>query len=81
MKEYIILLIIVAIILNIIIKLNKLKLDREKITIYECGFQEFDSPRKKFYLKFYLVALIFLIFDLESLFVYPLSIYISNLTI
>ena len=60
--------------------INKSKLNREKITAYECGFQEFDEARKKFYIKFYLVAIIFLIFDLETILLYPISIYITEIT-
>lgn len=60
--------------------INKSKINREKITAYECGFQEFEEIRKKYYLKFYLVSIIFLIFDLETIFLYPVSIYLTNLT-
>lgn len=55
--------------------------NREKISPYECGFQEFDDLRKKFYLKFYLVSIIFLLFDLETLLLYPVSIYFSYLSL
>lgn len=39
---------------------------------YECGFQEFEDTRNKYYLKYYLIAIMFLIFDIETLFLYPL---------
>ena len=80
MINYIILLIIVGFILYISKYINKTKINREKITAYECGFQEFDEARKKYYIKFYLIAILFLIFDLETILLYPLSIYNPLLT-
>lgn len=55
--------------------------NKEKLTIYECGFNEFDQPRQKYYLKFYIIAILFLIFDLETIILYPLSLYFSHLTL
>ena len=46
---------------------------REKNTIYECGYHEIEEPREKFYMKFYILAIIFLIFDLETILLYPIS--------
>ncbi|HCV49562.1 MAG TPA: NADH-quinone oxidoreductase subunit A, partial [Rhodobiaceae bacterium] len=39
--------------------------DTEKLSPYECGFEAFDDARMKFDVKFYLVAILFIIFDLE----------------
>ncbi len=49
----------------------------EKVSSYECGFQPFDDSRNKFDIKFYLVAILFIIFDLEISYLFPwaLSIY------
>jgi NADH-quinone oxidoreductase subunit A len=43
----------------------------EKLTEYECGFPAFEDPRSQFDVKFYLVAISFLLFDLEAAFLFP----------
>src|SRR5665647_2736696 len=43
----------------------------EKLSAYECGFNAFDDARMKFDLRFYLVAILFIIFDLEVSFLFP----------
>ena len=43
----------------------------EKDSTYECGFEPFDQTRGKFEVKFYLVAILFIIFDLEIIFLFP----------
>jgi NADH-quinone oxidoreductase subunit A len=48
--------------------------DSEKISAYECGFQPFEEARSKFNIKFYLVAILFIIFDLEIMFLFPWSV-------
>jgi len=45
--------------------------DFEKLSAYECGFQPFEDARNKFDIKFYLVAILFIIFDLEVSFLFP----------
>jgi len=45
--------------------------DVEKVSAYECGFDPFDDTRKTFGVRFYLVAILFLIFDLEVSFLFP----------
>ena len=45
--------------------------DAEKISAYECGFNAFDDARMKFDVRFYLVAILFIIFDLEVAFLFP----------
>ena len=45
--------------------------DPEKLSAYECGFNAFDDARMKFDVRFYLVALLFIIFDLEVAFLFP----------
>ena len=47
--------------------------DPEKTSAYECGFNAFDDARMKFDVRFYLVAILFIIFDLEVAFLFPLS--------
>ncbi len=48
--------------------------DPEKLSIYECGFNAFDDARMRFDVRFYLVALLFIIFDLEVAFLFPWAI-------
>ena len=45
--------------------------DPEKLSAYECGFNAFDDARMKFDVRFYLVSMIFIIFDIEIVFLYP----------
>ena len=45
--------------------------DSEKTSAYECGFNAFDDARMKFDVRFYLVAILFIIFDLEVAFLFP----------
>ena len=45
--------------------------DSEKLSAYECGFNAFDDARMKFDVRFYLVAILFIIFDLEVAFLFP----------
>jgi NADH-quinone oxidoreductase subunit A len=45
--------------------------DTEKLSAYECGFNAFDDARMKFDVRFYLVSILFIIFDLEVAFLFP----------
>jgi NADH-quinone oxidoreductase subunit A len=47
------------------------KPDPEKLSAYECGFNAFDDARMKFDVRFYLVSILFIIFDLEVAFLFP----------
>ena len=47
------------------------KPDVEKMSEYECGFPAFEDPRSQFDVRFYLVAILFIIFDLEAAFLFP----------
>nr|WAX04122.1 NADH dehydrogenase subunit 3 [Polysiphonia sp.] len=49
----------------------KQKADQEKLSAYECGFNPFEDARATFDIRFYLVAILFLIFDLEISFLFP----------
>jgi len=53
--------------------------DIEKLSAYECGFEPFDDARTYFDVKFYLIALLFLLFDIEVLFLFPWSVSLSCL--
>ena len=50
------------------------KPDPEKLSAYECGFKAFDDARMKFDVRFYLVSILFIIFDLEVAFLFPWAI-------
>jgi NADH:ubiquinone oxidoreductase subunit 3 (subunit A) len=45
--------------------------DAEKLSVYECGFDPFGDSRQKFEVRFFLVAILFIIFDLEISFLFP----------
>jgi NADH-quinone oxidoreductase subunit A len=47
------------------------KPDNEKLSPYECGYHPFDDAQDKFNVHFYLVAILFIIFDLEVVFLFP----------
>ena len=47
------------------------KPDAEKLSEYECGFPAFEDPRSQFDVRFYLIAILFIVFDLEAAFLFP----------
>jgi NADH-quinone oxidoreductase subunit A len=53
--------------------------DPEKLSAYECGFNPFDDARMKFDVRFYLVAILFIIFDLEVSFLFPWAVAFGEL--
>jgi NADH-quinone oxidoreductase subunit A len=53
--------------------------DPEKLSSYECGFNAFDDARMKFDVRFYLVAILFIIFDLEVSFLFPWAVAFGKL--
>ena len=55
------------------------KPDPEKLSAYECGFEAFDDARGRFDVRFYLVALLFIIFDLEVAFLFPWAITLGKI--
>lgn len=55
------------------------KPDKEKISPYECGFEPFQDSRCKFDVRFYLVSILFIIFDLEIIFLFPWAITLSKI--
>ncbi len=54
--------------------------DPEKVSAYECGFNAFDDARMKFDVRFYLVSILFIIFDLEIAFLFPWAVAFGSLT-
>lgn len=55
------------------------KPDSEKLSTYECGFEAFDNARHKFDVRFYLVSLLFIIFDLEVAFLFPWAVSFNHI--
>ena len=53
--------------------------DSEKLSAYECGFNAFDDARMKFDVRFYLVSILFIIFDLEVAFLFPWAVTLMKL--
>jgi len=54
--------------------------DPEKVSAYECGFNAFDDARMKFDVRFYLVSILFIIFDLEVAFLFPWAVAFGKLS-
>ena len=53
--------------------------DPEKLSAYECGFEAFDDSRSRFDIRFYLVAILFIIFDLEVAFLFPWAVSLGGI--
>ncbi len=53
--------------------------DAEKLSPYECGFEAFEDARMKFDVRYYLVAILFILFDLEIAFLFPWAIVLSDI--
>ena len=58
---------------------NKSSYDKEKLSTYECGFESFGNAKQKFDIRFYLVAILFIIFDLEIAFLFPWSVMLKEI--
>ena len=55
--------------------------ETEKLSAYECGFEPYEDARNIFDVKFYLVAILFILFDIETMFLLPWSVSLSQLNI
>jgi NADH-quinone oxidoreductase subunit A len=55
--------------------------ETEKLSTYECGFEPYEDARNIFDVKFYIIALLFIIFDIETMFLLPWSVSLSQLNI
>jgi len=53
--------------------------DSEKLSAYECGFEAFEDARMQFDVRFYLVAILFVVFDLETAFMFPWAIVLDQI--
>ena len=88
LKDYlpILLFLIIALVLScafvvVNFALSPKKPDPEKLSAYECGFEPFEDSRMEFDVRFYLVAILFIIFDLEIAFLFPWAISLGNIGI
>ncbi len=59
--------------------ISQFRNDKAKISAYECGFEEFSDARAPFDVRFYLVSILFIIFDLEIAFLFPWAITLKSL--
>ena len=55
------------------------KPDAEKLSAYECGFEAFEDARMQFDVRFYLLAILFVVFDLESAFLFPWALVLNKI--
>ena len=74
--KVILLFILFSVVLSLIIAIASYILtdktpDKEKVSVYECGFDPFHSPGKPFSVRFFLIAILFLVFDLEISYLFP----------
>jgi len=63
--------IIILILYNLAYFLIQKEIDYEKLSAYECGFYPFEDARNTFDVKFYLIAIFFIVFDLEIIYILP----------
>jgi len=77
----IIALVIAIVMMSISFLLGSNNPDNEKLSPYECGFEAFDDARGRFEVRFYLVAMLFIIFDLEVAFLFPWAVSLGNIGI
>jgi NADH-quinone oxidoreductase subunit A len=86
-EEYfsILLFLIVAIVLSLVIfglsyLLSVQNPDTEKLSAYECGFDPYEDARHTFDVRFYLIAILFMVFDIEAMFLFPWASSLSNIS-
>lgn len=87
LREYfpIIIFLVIVVGLGIVLLLSAVILavrnpDPEKVSAYECGFNAFDDARMKFDVRFYLVSILFIIFDLEVAFLFPWAVAFGDIS-
>lgn len=87
LRDYlpILIFLVIAVGLGLVLLLSALLIavrnpDPEKVSAYECGFNAFDDARMKFDVRFYLVSILFIIFDLEIAFLFPWAVAFGELS-
>lgn len=73
-------LVIACVMMLIPMLLNPLRKTEEKVSSYECGFEAFDTARRTFDVRFYLVAILFIVFDLEVAFLFPWAMVLQDIS-
>ena len=88
LAEYLLVLIflVVSLIISIVVFslsyiLSSKSIEKEKLSAYECGFNPFEDARNQFDVRFYLVSILFIIFDLEVSFLFPWAVSLSQLSL
>lgn len=72
--------ILISVILySVVLLITYKQYDIEKVSAYECGFHPFEDTREKFNVRFYLVSILFIIFDLEISFLFPWAVNLRNI--
>ncbi|QQG46698.1 MAG: NADH-quinone oxidoreductase subunit A [Candidatus Azosocius agrarius] len=61
--------------------LSPKKYNKEKLSAYECGFDPFENARNKFDVRFYLMAILFIVFDLEIAFLFPWAVILHDISL
>ena len=86
LREYLPILIFLAIAIGLTVVMLSMSLllakqnpDSEKLSPYECGFEAFDDARRQFDVRFYLVSILFIIFDLEVAFLFPWAVTLGKI--
>jgi len=86
LREYlpILIFLVIAVALTVVmlgasLLLGKQNPDSEKLSPYECGFEAFDDARRQFDVRFYLVSILFIIFDLEVAFLFPWAVTLGKI--
>ena len=82
----VLLFLLIAIVLSVIIVFFSYALavqnpESEKLSTYECGFEPYEDARHKFDVRFYLVAILFIVFDIETMYLLPWCISVSQLNL
>lgn len=70
---------VAALIIMLSTLLAKMRPTAQKLLPYECGMDPFGSARKRFSVKFFLIAMLFIIFDIEAVFLYPWAVVFKDL--
>ncbi len=68
---------LVCILFGLAFTLSQKNTELEKVVSYECGFEPFGDTREVFNIQFYIVAILFMLFDLEIAFIFPWTVYFS----
>jgi len=72
---------IVFVLLSLSYLVSPKKINVEKLSAYECGFEPFDESKKSFDIQFYIVGVLFLIFDLEIAYLFPWAVNLNSIGI